>query len=63
MFIVFNEVFFFVDVFDIVVFVVINRELYIFNVVVKVDVFCFLKYIKKYCICCLYNKLLLIKNK
>lgn len=62
MFIVFNIVVFFVDVFDIVVFVVIKRVLYIFKIVIKVDVFIFLKYMKKYCICCLYNNLLLIKN-
>lgn len=59
----FNEVSFFVDVFDTVVFAVINRELHMLNVVVKADAFRLLKHIKKYCICCPHNKLLLIKNK
>lgn len=62
MFIVVNVVVYFVDVFDIVVFVVIKRVLCIFKIVFKVEVFIFLKYIKKYYICCLYNNLLLIKN-
>lgn len=59
----FNEVSFFDDVFDTVVFAVINRELHILKVVVKADAFLLLKHIKKYCICCPHNNLLLIKKK